>query len=83
MAADNHVTAPLLADGLGDTENSTSVTRDSIKYKYYTLPSLRYSSVVRVIIFLDVIFSLALWISGSSQANMHIDYFIYLLFSLN
>jgi len=82
MAAHNHGTAPLLADGLGDTENSTSVTRDSIKHKYYTLPSLRYSSVVRAIVFIDVVFSLALWISGSSQANMHIYCFIYLLFLL-
>lgn len=66
MAADNHVTAPLLVDGVANTENSTSATDRSIKYKYYTLPSLRYSSVVRTIIFIDVISSLALWISGGN-----------------
>ena len=67
MSADNQVTDPLLADGVAHIENSTSPTDPDTKNKYYTLPSLRYTSVVRTIIFIDVVFSLALWISGNDH----------------
>ncbi|KAI0208237.1 hypothetical protein LSAT2_007109 [Lamellibrachia satsuma] len=66
MSADNQVRDPLLGDGVAHIENSTSPTDPDTKYKYYTLPSLRYTSVVRTIIFIDVVFSLALWISGGN-----------------
>jgi len=38
--------------------------RVNYRYRYYTLPSLRYINVIRMMLFIDAIIAIAFWASG-------------------
>lgn len=56
---------PLLEDHIPeDGDRPLEDPKPKYKYRYYTLPGLRYTNVVKTIVFIDVIFSLTIWLLG-------------------
>ena len=62
-------TAPLLSesDGVPAASREPESQNDILvnyRYRYYTLPSCRYTNVIRMMLFADAVIAIALWASG-------------------